>query len=324
MMSCLRLADLYWTKGDFSKMRIYLKKTIRIAKQKQYDGILIGEANKNPKFFELAKEENIESDYLSKLMKKIGHKRYLEVWTLGDFRVKINGNDVSQGKWKNERARSVFTYFLTKRTQVIGRDQLLNVFFPDVALQKASHRLRMSLLFIRKMFGERGFILYENRSYRINPKVKCWIDVDEFLQTVETGDKYIKDGKNAEAIKYYLRAVALYKGDYLKDLYDNWCEKPREYYHSIYIKILKHLAEYSYNQNSYEDSIRYYQKIIEKDRFTEEAYCGVMRNYAKVGNRKEVVRQFNKLTEILREELECEPLSETKKLYKLLIKHNCK
>ena len=86
----------------------------------------------------------------------------------------------------------------------------------------------------------------------------------------------------------------------------------------LYIKILKYLAEYFYNQTSYEQSIEYYRKIVEKDEYMEEAYCGIMRGYAKLGNRKEIIRYFQNLTKILREELACEPLPQTKELYESL------
>ena len=319
MVSYFRLADLYWTKGDFPKMRIYLKKAITIAKEKKYDGFLMGELNKNPELLERAKDENIESDYLSKLMKKIGYKGYLEAYMLGEFLVKINKKEISKRKLKTERTRSVFAYLLKKRANVISRDQLIEVFFPGVAPQKAGHNLRMCLSFIRQMFGAPDFLLYENKGYRINPMVKCWTDVDEFIQRVETGEKYERDGNITEATTQYLRAVKIYKGDFLENLYDKWCEERREYYRAIYLKTLKFLADYFYNQTNYNQSIEYYHKIIEKDKFMEEAYCGIMRCYAKLGNQKEIIVYFNKLTKILREELACKPLPKTRKVYGSLI-----
>jgi diguanylate cyclase (GGDEF)-like protein len=319
LVGYIRLADLYWTKGAFSKMRIYLKKAITIAKHRQYDGILIAELNKNPKLFELTKDENIDADYFSNLMKKIGYKGYLEAYMLGEFLVKVNKKEISKRKLKTERTKSVFAYLLKKRANIISRDQLIDVFFPGFAPQKAGHNLRMCLSFIRQMFGARNFLLYENKGYRINPMVKCWTDVDEFIQRVETGEKYERNGNITEATTQYLRAVEIYKGDFLENLYDNWCEERRKYYRVIYIKTLKFLAEYFYDQTNYDQSVEYYHKIIEKDKFMEEAYCGIMRCYTKLGNQKEIIVYFNKLTKILREELGCVPLSETKKLYKQLI-----
>ncbi len=320
MISHLCLANLYWAKGNSLNVKKHLRKGLTIAKHGAYDGLLISEIYKNPGILERAQEENLEPDYLLHIVTKTWLKGYFNVNMLGEFLVKINGHEIPKARWKTERARAILAYFFTEGPKVISREKLMKIFFPGIPPKKSAGNLKTCLYFIRKAAGDHDFLLYVNKGYCINPAVKCLSDVDAFSQRIKIGEQYEKQKRKEEAMKQYMKAVEIYKGDYLEEFYGDWCEEVRKHYQEMYLRTLMILGNYFHIRGKFKRSINCYQKIIEKDRFMEEAYCGIMKCYAKFGNRKEIIAQYKKLTQILKQELGYEPQTETKKLYNQLLR----
>jgi LuxR family maltose regulon positive regulatory protein len=76
-----------------------------------------------------------------------------------------------------------------------------------------------------------------------------------------------------ERIKFLHKAEQLYQDDYFYEYpYVHFLEFEREYNKKIYINILKELANHYWNQGQYEESMNYFDKIIEKDPYQEEVY----------------------------------------------------
>lgn len=318
MLNHFQLANLYWARRNTTKMKEHLKQAIAIAKQERYDGFLIDEINRNPRILGWIRNENIDDAYISVIAKRIQRSNYLEISMLGTFQVKTSGILVTSKMWKTRKAKSIAAYLFAHRNEITTRDCLLDIYFSNYGPKKAAHNLVTSLHFIKKAIGE-NILIYQRGGYCINSKASVSYDVDEFLQMVQIGDKYKTEKNNEESVKQYLKAVEIYKGDYLEDIYDNWCETSREYYRSIYLRILTLLGEYFYSRGEYEQSMKYYHMMLEKDKYMEDAHCGIMKCYSQVGNRKGVVQQFQKLVTVLQNELGLEPLPETKKLYNRLI-----
>jgi len=127
------------------------------------------------------------------------------------------------------------------------------------------------------------------------------------------------------AVNQYELAAALYKGDFMEDaLYSNWTDLERENLKEIYLVILNKLSHY-YSSNGKPDiAINLCNTILEKDNCREDVHRRLMKIYFRIGQRDKALKQFSRCTEILKSELEVEPMTTTISLYEQIKNDNYK
>jgi len=138
--------------------------------------------------------------------------------------------------------------------------------------------------------------------------------VEEFeraASTLSSGDK-LDDG-------WLLARVELYRGDYLQNLYYDWCLAEQERLRRLYFKALQTLATHSARKGNYLQAVNYCQRILALDPLHEEVHCQLMDCYAHIGHRGSLVGQYQLLEKMLKQELDVEPGKETRQIYHHLL-----
>ncbi len=115
------------------------------------------------------------------------------------------------------------------------------------------------------------------------------------------------------------KAVALYQGDYLQNLYYDWVFEEQRQLQERYLEALQVLAAHQAGRGDYEQALAYGRQVLVKDPLLEEVHCQMMRYYGQLEDRNRVIRQYRQLETILADELEIEPMPETQALYQNLI-----
>jgi DNA-binding SARP family transcriptional activator len=82
---------------------------------------------------------------------------------------------------------------------------------------------------------------------------------------------------------------------------------------------LQRLAEHHATLGEYEDAIRYYQQVLEKDSYQESAYREIMRCQALMGERSSALQAYHQLAEFLENELGVAPAPETTTVYEQIL-----
>ena len=109
----------------------------------------------------------------------------------------------------------------------------------------------------------------------------------------------------------------------VEDLYEDWTMVERERLSNAYIDMLGRLADYYYETDQHQKSIRACYRVLEKDRCHEESYRLLMRSYSRLGLRGRALRQYRLCERILRQEYGTSPSPETQALYlNLLSEHH--
>src|SRR5260370_10578415 len=80
-------------------------------------------------------------------------------------------------------------------------------------------------------------------------------------------------------------SLAIYRGDFLEELYYDWVQELQSYYRDLYLEALKKLAAFHSGKSDYEQAIRYGQMILQRDPYREDAHCQVMEAFVRSGNR---------------------------------------
>jgi len=82
--------------------------------------------------------------------------------------------------------------------------------------------------------------------------------------------------------------------------------------------LLEHAAELALTQKQGQRACEYLQTLLEQSNTDEQAHRQLMHTYARMGRRSEALNQFQLLRTILKEELNAEPLAQTRELFRLI------
>ena len=250
----------------------------------------------------------------------------IEVRCLGRFEVRSSWKCVE--RWHSVKAKSVFQYLMSKPKEPVIKDILMETLWPNCEPQAASNNLKTAMHGLRQTLGNLfmekqifPYILFLQGSYLLNPEIELWVDIDDFEQHWRQGRRLEREGKQADAVKEFQLAEALYRGEYLEDEpYEEWTLLRREALKDTYIIILGKLADYSMKTASYEDCITYCQKILAKDHCREDAYRRLMCCYSRLGQRTRALRWYEICRRTIHAELDTKPDAETTGLYHQLLK----
>lgn len=147
----------------------------------------------------------------------------LRVYALGPLRAERDGEPVR--RWGGEKAGSrqaegLFAFLFDRGERGAAKDEILELVWPDVDLDRADVAFHRTMLGLRGMLRPNGRardrdppITFHNDRYRLDPSIIAWSDVAEFERLLaEAG------GSEAQASTTALEAArALYRGDYLDD-----------------------------------------------------------------------------------------------------------
>jgi DNA-binding SARP family transcriptional activator len=151
-------------------------------------------------------------------------------------------------------------------------------------------------------------IVYARGTYRLNPDVRLWLDVDEFDRLVELGRCHADVGEADQAAAAYEFAAGLYRGEFLADdPYDDWAAVIRERLRLAYLDTLGRLSHLHFNAGRYAASANLCQHIIEQDPCREDAYRRLMRCYSRQGQSHLALIQYRACVRTLESELGVEP-----------------
>ncbi len=245
----------------------------------------------------------------------------LVVYCLGVFRV--YQNDLLLIDWNGLKGQMILKYLVAHHDKPVGKDVLMDVFWPDADPEAARRNLHQAVYSLRQTLKEREpdfqHILFENDCYFFNPELDIWLDFREFEKSVQAGRRLEKVGLLSEAVVEYGVAVGLYEGKFLEeDLYTEWPRMLRETLQNLYLEISIQLSEHYLKQGEYTAAITLYQKILVRDHCCEEAYRGLMNCYLAQGQRHLAVRCFYNCQEVLKTDLDLPPSPETLALYRQL------
>jgi len=244
----------------------------------------------------------------------------IQVECFGNFHVLLNGGELSQEQWVSAKARDLLAYFITMRGGRTPVDKVFDAIWGGkertsrTAFHTALSRLRNAL-----KTGEDSprLILVEVGEYWLD-SARFTIDVDEFDSALAKARVASSTKKRAE---WYARAVDLYQGEYLQNMYYEWVFAERRRLSQAYLGALQELASHYLSIQSPQQAVAYIEKAIPLDKLNEDLYCLAMRAYGEANDRTNLSRLYSDLKLILHTELDSEPMQETTHLYNELLRN---
>ena len=247
------------------------------------------------------------------------NRKAIVIQTLGTFRVLIDGKELTQEHWVSTKARDLLAYFVTFRSERTPVDRVFDALWQDragrgkTAFHTALSRLRKAL---RSKDKTLKYILVEAGEY--------WLDTARFSLDVDEFDAALTQARIASskvsAREWYQKAIGLYGGEYLSGMYYDWVFPERRRLAQSYFNALETLAEISISMKEYEKAIGLLERAIETDPLAEKVYVQLLEAYALNGQRAKMMKVYQSLEDVLRDELDIEPMRSTQVVYQRLLK----
>ena len=243
----------------------------------------------------------------------------LEFQVFGPLRIMLNGVEVTPINWRTSKARDLLA-FLLHRGEPVTRETILEELWSDADPEKVANHFHTIIYFLRRILGKAGLpdlVIYNNQCYQLGPVNNPDTDRRLFQTLVAAGLR--QKTLSEEACNYLERAVAIYRGDYLKDLDYTWLISTREYLKSLLHDARLRLAHFYLEQRNYHQAISHLYSLVELNPLSEEIYRLLMTAHAALGKQQAVQEQYQSLSALLQKELGLTPSPETRELYYKLI-----
>ena len=207
--------------------------------------------------------------------------------------------------------KSLFAYLVLHHQLGIDRRRLAFLFWPHTTEGVARRNLRQYLHRIRRALevaDPQGQCLQaDGQTIQLHLPAGWWVDVFAFETACAPPQPQLE------------KAVALYKGDLLEDIYEDWVIPERERLAFIHREALTRLIDHYQKGGQLAEAIVYANHYVAIDPLLEQAHLRLMGLYYALGDRGRVGQQYEQLTAILRQELGAEPMPESVAIYQAML-----
>lgn len=345
----LDLAKFYFVTGKYESSAQYINITFEMFDRFQLTDLIICElivatdfldfARRNKSGNKLIKEavfainEYLNSGLISLKAKErllLVSKKCIDIKFLpfGSTEFHLRGETIPEDKWIRKKSKILLAYLMSDPERIHTKDEIIDMFFDnmpdekaDVAYHSAVYNIRTALKIYDIKSGKPKrskdktydynpqYILYEDKTLRLNPDFyykSANIEFEKhFSKTI------LPSITNEEKITHSVKAIELYKGDFIPGYYDNWCEELRVKYKNMYITMCEELIKLFENNKRYEDAIKYSELLFSEDKLNDSAHISIINAFSKLGNINMAKSRYQLMLKIYDEELGEKPQSKT-------------
>ena len=225
----------------------------------------------------------------------------VRLFTLGPPRVEADGNELDS--FQRHRLRCALLS-LVGVERALTRERIAGILWPDRPPDSARHTLSQTLYEIRQELSDDPFVI---EGERIRAADALWSDAAAFETAAEADDGAL--------------ACELYRGPFLEGSYlwrtrewEAWVDLQRARLGRLHRRARRQYVNALDSAGALDDALAAARKWVELDALDDEANHLVIEFLARTGRRSDALRHFEGYAALLLEELDVEPLDETKAL----------
>jgi len=220
-------------------------------------------------------------------------------WLLGGLRIEHAGRPVSLPRGK---PRQLLARLLLVPGAALTREQLTEALWPEAAPDRGGRYLSSALYRLRQALGDAWLEAAEGRvAVRAAPDL--WVDAREFELLAQHA-----------SLTQWAQAIALYTGDLLPEIYDDWVLLPRLALRELYLRLLRQCGARAAAEGQWPAAAEHYQRLLAADPYDEAAAQGVMRSLAAAGRIAAALEAHARFADSLAAEMGLAPTAETQAL----------
>jgi len=345
------LASFYLRSAQFETTALYLKKALDPAHEKDLISFFERELPFHRDLFDFAVAEGINKPLVAYICGKfLGRSLFpwiskenkqrlknetaklndIKLLPFGKTEIYLRGESIPEDKWIRKKSKILLAYLMCDPQKIHTKDKIIDMFFlfddmpadkADMAYHSAIYNIRTALKIydIKSDKPKRSkdktydynpqYILYEDKSLRLNPDFFYTSDNVEFeklYNKIKLPSLSIE-----EKITNSVKAIEMYKGDFLPGYYDSWCEELRVKYKNMFITLCEELIKLLENDARYEEVVKYSELLLNEDRLSDSTHISIINACVKLGNIKLAKSRFEIMLKIYDDELDEKPQPKT-------------
>jgi len=249
----------------------------------------------------------------------------IEITTLGNFVIKVNGNVVSESFKRTTKLLQLLNLLIINKSRPLAASSICEVIWGEDQegdTFKALHNLVYRLRNILMDGAGTDCIIYNNKTYMLNTAMDLRVDV--YLME----DYYNKASRPhlapEEKIELLEKAVGLYNGEYLLHLI---CDDTQSYsavtrYKRIFIESVCLLADLYMENDEYEKTFLICDKAIALEPLEESVYLRMIKGMCDKGKEAQAISLMENYFNILYNEVGIRASDTLNNIYKKLKRNN--
>lgn len=205
-------------------------------------------------------------------------------------------------KWRTTKAQELFLYLLHHRNRFVGKDEILQLLWPDFDPKKGSTHLYTTIYQIKQCLKQASLDIHihnvsSGEGYMLeSDKVK--LDVAEWEESIRT-----MKGINPDNRHMHQRLFDMYRGEYLGTYDYLWAEGERERLRIIWLHHASQLADSYLKDGLLLEAVTLLKRVLELHPYYEEGYLSLMKLYDQIGDRSATEACFADLKQNVEEDL---------------------
>jgi tetratricopeptide (TPR) repeat protein len=253
----------------------------------------------------------------------------LRIYLLGQFRIEHYTHNVWQiadsRVWHRRRARALLGCLLSSPGRRLGREQVMEMLWPDLDIDLAANRLNGAVHELRQILepdisrpSSSRLLRLERDILELADNTLIWVDAEAFEQLLKDAEMST-DTQQAEQLLE--EASMLYQGNYLlEELYSEWATPRRDALQRAWVGLQLRLTQIKVEQGAYVSAIELLDRLRNADPTNETALQRLMVLLTHLDRRGEALQVYRQYITTLQRDYEGEPLPETTELYETLRK----
>jgi DNA-binding SARP family transcriptional activator/tetratricopeptide (TPR) repeat protein len=207
-----------------------------------------------------------------------------------------------------QHAVRLLAYLLLNRDRMQTREHVAFTLFPDDDEADARANVRRKLHLLQRALPKSRdpWIVTTATSVGWNPNAPCRLDIAEFERLSASDETLVE-------------ADALYGGDLLVDLYDDWIVRERDRLRTLAMNNLLTLVAQAQKRRDYPAAIRYAQRLRVLDPWREDAVRALIALRYEAGDRAGALTEYERFRAGVAAEMGVEPMPETVCVYERVL-----
>lgn len=200
-----------------------------------------------------------------------------------------------------------------------SRDAIGDRLWPDGVPDRNRRNLSTTLWRLRVLVGDEArqdvVMTYPGGFLGLNRRSGIQCDVHELECALDRVSVLAPECVSETDHDRLRRAAALYRGEFLEGVMSEWILPHRDRLDRIYQECLVRLMKISIANSEFDESAYWAERILEQDPFREDVHRSLIEVYDQAGRRTDAVRHYDRMRQLMADELHTSPSPETESLF---------
>jgi DNA-binding SARP family transcriptional activator len=228
----------------------------------------------------------------------------MRIWLCGRLRVSVDGESLEH-RLERRQARMLAALLVRRRERPMRREELIEAIWPDTSWGQHEGALRVLLTAVRRAFGSEA--LTGRVELRLELPSDVWIDVEQAAADVAAAEHALREERVADASAAAHAAAGALAEPFLAGETASWIEDARRELDDLAVSALELEARAELSRGNPREAARAARELVNRAPYREGGHALLMEGLAAEGNTAEALLAYERLRQLLRDELGTTP-----------------